>query len=115
MTVFRTATSQTFFFSMHVGAKELRRLISSAFISSVSVLKRHFFNNVEFCTADIISLQVLYESRWDLMAKLYELWLLQRWFSILTNSCLVIIQKYSMTCSCYKSMYIDRPCSSRLE
>ena len=32
------------------------RLISSAFISSVSVFKRHFFNNAKFCSAAIVSL-----------------------------------------------------------
>ena len=35
----------------------LRRLIRNASISSVSVLKRHFFSNVKFCSAGIVSLQ----------------------------------------------------------
>ena len=38
----------------------LRRLISSASIYSVSVLKLHFFNTVKFCSADIVSLQALH-------------------------------------------------------
>ena len=38
----------------------LRHLIGSASISSVSVLKRHFFNNVKLCSAGIVSLQALH-------------------------------------------------------
>ena len=38
----------------------LRHLISSTSISSVSVLKLHFFNNVKFFSAGIVSLQALH-------------------------------------------------------
>ena len=38
----------------------LRRLISSASMSSVSVLKRYFFDNAKFCFAGIASLQALH-------------------------------------------------------
>ena len=66
----------------------LRRLISSVFvISLISVLKRHFFNNVKCCSAGIISLLAVQRSRWDVMLELDELWLLERWFSILLCSC----------------------------
>ena len=72
----------------------LRRLISSASISLASVLKRHFFDNVEFCSAGIVSVQALHRLQWDLMAELDDLRLLKRWFSILSNSCEVVIPMY---------------------
>ena len=74
----------------------IRHLISSASISSVSVSKRHFFDNVKFCSAGIVSLQALHWSRWHLMAELDELKLLERWFSILANTCLVVISIYDV-------------------
>ena len=58
----------------------LRRLISSAAISSVSVLKRHFFNIVKFCSAGIVSLQAWHSSRWELMAESDKLWSLESVF-----------------------------------
>ena len=41
----------------------LRRLISSASINSVSVLKRHIFNDVKLCSADFALITMGFDDR----------------------------------------------------
>ena len=74
------------------------------------------FNNVKFCFAGIVSLLALHRSRWDLIEKLVEFRFLQRWFLILTNSCLDVITDLRgvlVTRACIHS--IDKQRSSRNE
>ena len=52
------ATSLLYEWPSFMFRDDLRHLISSASVSLVSVLKRHFFNNVKFCSAALFALHV---------------------------------------------------------